>query len=69
MRTIDVHDLPDSIAQALADTVKTLREQFSKKRNGTPPDVPAWPLGCSDSLNRGRIYDDHLGGKLDAGDS
>lgn len=34
MDNIDVHDLPESVARALAEQAEFLRKQFAKKKNG-----------------------------------
>ena len=60
MNTIDVHDLPEPVAIAVAETVQALREQFSKNGNQTTPRLPAWPLGSTGTLGRDEIYNDHL---------
>ena len=64
MHTIDVHDLPEPVARAVAETVQALREQFSKNGNQTAPRLPAWPLGSTGTLGRDEIYDDHLDQKV-----
>ena len=62
MRSIDVNDLPDPVAEAIAAMVQTIRGQIA---HGSQPDaqkrnveLPIWsgrPLG---KLKRGEIYDD-----------
>lgn len=64
MNTIDVHDLPEAVARAVADTVQALREQF-KKNGSQDAALPAWPLGATGRLGRDEIYDDYLDRKLD----
>ena len=66
MNTIDVHDLPEAVAKAVAETVQALREQFSKIGDHLGPRLPAWPLGSAGTLGRDEIYDDHLARKLNA---
>ena len=65
MYTIDVHDLPEPVARAVAETVQALREQFNKNGNQTTPQLPAWPLGTSGTLGRDEIYNDILDEKID----
>jgi len=65
MHAIDVHDLPEPVAQAVAATVQALREQFNKNGNHTAPRLPAWSLGPTGTLSRDEIYDDYLDRKLD----
>jgi hypothetical protein len=60
VRTIDVHDLPEPMARAIADTVESLKAQMRKRQNGTQPLEPTtWPLGVKGRLSREEIYD-HL---------
>lgn len=66
MQAIDVHDLPDAVARALADTVQALRTQLGKNGSTPPTALPTWPLGCKGRLSRDEIYDGHLDRKLDA---
>lgn len=66
MHTIDVHDLPEPMANAIAQTVQALREQLQK--NGeNHVDLPLWPLGSAHPLSREEIYNDHLDRKLGTG--
>ena len=64
MKTIDVHDLPDSVAEAVAETVRALREQLNKNGEHTADQLPVFPLGAIGPLGRDEIYHDHLDKKL-----
>ena len=57
MDTIDVRDLPEPMARAVAETVQNLREQLSQRKVLHGVEVPAWPLGVIGRLTRGEIYD------------
>jgi hypothetical protein len=61
MRDINIDDLPEAIAHALEDTVRHLREQFAKGRQGpAAAQLPYWP-GVAlppDALRRDEIYRD-----------
>jgi len=60
MQTIDVHDLPEDMARAVAQTVENLRLQIRKRQNGTQLcEQITWHLGVKGRLTRGEIYD-HL---------
>ncbi len=60
MQTIDVHDLPEQMARAIADTVDNLKTQIQKRHNGRQiPQPITWPLGVKGRLSREEIYD-HL---------
>ena len=61
-RAIDLHDIPEPIAQAIEAMVNTLREQIKAAQNGQkhPVTLPIWqgkPIG---ELSREEIYDDVL---------
>ena len=62
MKAIDVHDLPENLARAVAETVEHLREQVQRKNAEAPhaEQVP-WPLGVKGRLSRAEIYE-HLDG-------
>ena len=64
MRAIDVHDLPEPVAKAVAETVQALREQFNKNGEHHAAPLPVWPLGSFGTLGRDEIYDDYLDRKL-----
>lgn len=66
MESIDVHDLPDAVAQAIAETVQTLREQFNKNGKRGTNGLPLFDLGAKGRLGRDEIYHDHLDRKFDA---
>ena len=66
MQTIDVHDLPDAVARAIAETAQALREQLKKNGDSPPPRLPTWPLGCTGRLDRDEIYGGYLDRKLDS---
>jgi len=57
--TIDVRDLPEPMAQAVAETVENLRKQVRRPKNQRPGELPVWRLGVREPLNREAIYD-HL---------
>jgi len=59
MQTIDVHDLPEEMARAIAETVQHLREQLQKKNSKPASPLPTYPLGVIGILTRREIYD-HL---------
>jgi len=60
MDTIDVHDLPEDMARALAETVEHLRLQVRRRRSeARPVEQIVWPLGVKGSLRREEIYE-HL---------
>jgi hypothetical protein len=60
MQTIDVHDLPEPVARAIEETVRSLRHQLKKNGNGEEVRLPTWPLGVVGKLTREQIYDDYL---------
>ena len=62
MDSIDVRGLPESMARALAETVKRLRDQLAKRTVRPSATLPEWPLGVKSSLRREEIYD-HLDGR------
>ena len=58
METINVKDLPEPVAQAIAMIVDTLREQLRADDRKNPVHLPVWdgkPIG---TLTREEIYDD-----------
>ena len=57
MTTIDVHDLPEPIARAVAETVQHLRDQLRKRADNGQPILPQWDLGARGALSRKEIYD------------
>ena len=59
MDTIDVHDLPEPLAKAVAETVRNLREQLCRKESQGEVEFPVWPLGVTGKVAREEIYD-HL---------
>lgn len=61
METIDVHDLPEPMARAIADTVEHLRQQLTRRNPELPTALPVWSLGVRGDLTREEIYD-HLDG-------
>ena len=57
MKTIDVHDLPEPMAKAIADTVENLKAQIQKRQSGRQPrELITWPLGAKGCLSREEIY-------------
>jgi len=58
MTNIDVHDLPEPMARAIAETVETLRQRLQKKKEGRAHfSLPNWSLGVKGKLTREEIYD------------
>lgn len=58
MQTIDVHDLPEEMARAVAETVENLRAQLKKQAQETQARAHlTWPLGAKGDLTREDIYD------------
>lgn len=58
MQTIDVHDLPEQMAKAVAETVENLRAQVKRHLGSTQPvEQVIWPLGVKSELTREDIYD------------
>lgn len=58
METINVKDLPESVAQAIATMVHTIRQQLQAEGKKQPVPLPTWegkPIG---KLTREEIYDD-----------
>jgi hypothetical protein len=58
METINVKDLPEPVAQAIAMIVDTLREQLRTDERKQPVHLPVWdgkPIG---TLTREDMYDD-----------
>lgn len=62
---IDVHDLPEVIAQAIAQNVQAVRQEL-KKNGKTPEPLGVWPLGSTPPLTRDEIYGDRLDAKLNS---
>jgi hypothetical protein len=63
MVSIDVHDLPEPIAQAIAAMVDTIRirvseSQLKPTQKDQPAQLPVWPGTTLGSLRRSEIYDD-----------
>lgn len=59
METIDVRGLPESVAKAIGETVQNLRQQFARRGDGPPKELPVLRLGVIGTLSRKDIYD-HL---------
>ena len=60
MQVIDVHDLPERFAKAVAETVEHLRAQVQRRQASTgAAEQVVWPLGVKGNLSRGEIYE-HL---------
>lgn len=57
MTTIDVHDLPEPLARAVAETVRHLREQLQKKPTNGRGALPEWKLGVRGRVARDEIYE------------
>lgn len=60
---IDVHDLPEAIAEAIAQHVRALRQGLKKNGKSAGP-LGVWPLGSNSPLSREEIYGDRLDAKL-----
>lgn len=59
MKTIDVEDLPEPVAQAVAAMVEALRQQLAKKEEKPKRvELPSWPGTVIGSLSRKDIYSD-----------
>ncbi|MEX0718953.1 MAG: hypothetical protein WD066_20330 [Planctomycetaceae bacterium] len=63
MKTIDVEGLPEPVAQALHQVVRTLREQMhapreARKPEGRPVQLREWPGKVIEPLTREEMYDD-----------
>jgi hypothetical protein len=58
METINVKDLPEPIAQAIAIMVNTLREQLHIDKKKQPVHLPVWEGKPTGTLTREEIYDD-----------
>jgi hypothetical protein len=60
MKTIDVHDLPEQMAKAVAETVEHLRHQVKRRGKKAPrAEQIVWRLGARGNLSREEIYE-HL---------
>lgn len=57
MDSIDVHDLPEPVARAIAETVETLRAALRPEDDRQGEDLPVWDLGTRGTLRREDIYD------------
>lgn len=62
MQSIDVRDLPEQVAKAIAAMVQTIREQAVSRINDVGPretfTLPKWDGQVIGSLKRSEIYDD-----------
>lgn len=58
METIDVRDLPESMARAIAEQVEYLREQLKTKQNGRPVKFAVRKGTVYGDLSREEIYAD-----------
>jgi hypothetical protein len=59
MQTIDVHDLPEPIAQAIAAMVEAVRQRLAPPASKSMPrEFPRWPGTVIGTLSREEIYDD-----------
>lgn len=59
MKTIDVSDLPEPLAQAVEAMVQALREQLhGKEQTQQPVNLPVWKGTVKSSLRREDICDD-----------
>lgn len=63
MDAIDVRDLPEPVARAIADTVQAWREQLHKEACSRPADLPVWSLGAIGRFTGEEIYD-YLDGEV-----
>ena len=64
MEQIDVHDLPEPVAQALATIAQAVRQELeghaADKPSGEGGKIKAWPLGVKEPLTREAIYEERL---------
>ena len=59
MKSIDVEDLPEPIAQTVQLMVQRLREQLRRPAASRPKvQLPEWPGRVLGNLSREEIYDD-----------
>lgn len=58
MDSIDVHDLPEEQARAIADHVEFLRKQFAHQRSKHPVGLPRWKGAVIGRLSREELYED-----------
>ncbi len=59
MQTIDVHDLPEPIARAIAAMVEAVRQRLAPPAIRPPSrELPRWPGTVLGTLSREEIYDD-----------
>ena len=60
MDTIDVRDLPEPMARAIAQTVEHLRAELKRHPDDAAPQKEvSWPLGVKGTLRREELYE-HL---------
>ncbi|MBN1346340.1 MAG: hypothetical protein JXQ73_26870 [Phycisphaerae bacterium] len=57
MDTIDVRGLPESMVQAIAESVENLRHQLEAPKRPRPKSLPIRSLGVLGPVNRESIYD------------
>ncbi len=62
MQSIDVADLPEPVAKAMAAMVESVRTQIhqseKEQKHLQPAELPKWPGQVIGPLNRREIYDD-----------
>lgn len=59
MKTVDVSDLPEPLAQAVEAMVQAMREQLNDTDQTIQPvKLPVWKGTVKSSLRRENIYDD-----------
>jgi hypothetical protein len=58
MDSIDVHDLPEDQARAIAQHVELLRSQLASKKAQQPVELPRWKGAVIGRLSREELYED-----------
>jgi hypothetical protein len=64
MQNIDVRDLPEPVAKAMAAMVQSIRSQMPRHRirkepkTSRPASLPKWRGRVTEALHRREIYDD-----------
>lgn len=58
MESIDVHDLPEAQARAIAEQVEFLRRQFAAKKTKGPVELPRWSGKVIGRVTRDELYED-----------
>jgi hypothetical protein len=58
MESIDVRDLPEPQAKAIADQVAYWRRYLAAKKRRPPVEIPIWKGRVLGRLTRDELYDD-----------